>query len=86
MKDKILHILDVEVIKDFILKLEFNNGTVKIVDVKPLLTGPVFRPLNDPMFFAKVSIDPLAQTVVWPNGADLAPEALFELKSLESVA
>ena len=86
MKDDILHIRDVEVIKDFILKLEFNDGTVKIVDVKPLLTGPVFKPLNDPTFFAKVTIDPIAQTVVWPNGADFAPEALYELKSLESVA
>ncbi len=84
--DDILHILDVEVIKDFILKLEFDDGTVKIVDVKPLLTGPVFKPLKDPAFFAKVSIDPLAQTVVWPNGADFAPEALYGLESMESVA
>ncbi len=82
----ILHILDVEVMKDFILKLEFDDGSVKIVDIKPLLTGPVFKPLKDPAFFAKVTIDPIAQTVVWPNGADFAPEALFELKSIESVA
>ena len=82
----ILHILDVEVIKDFILRLEFDDGSVKIVDIKPLLTGPVFKPLKDPAFFAKVTIDPIAQTVVWPNGADFAPEALYELKSIESVA
>ena len=86
MKDEILHILDVEVVKEFILKLEFDDGTVKIVDVKSLLTGPVFEPLNDPAFFAKVAIDPIAQTVVWPNGADFAPEALYELKEVQSVA
>ena len=86
MKDDILHIIDVKVIRDYILKLEFNNGAVKIVDAKPLLTGPVFKPLNNPGFFAKVSIDPVAQTVVWPNGVDLAPEALFELKAVDSVA
>jgi hypothetical protein len=86
MENQILHILDVEVVKDFILKLEFNDGTVKAVDVRPLLTGTVFQPLHDPKFFSKVSIDPVAQTVVWPNGADLAPEALYELKALESVA
>ena len=82
----ILHVLDVEVIKDFILRLAFDDGTVKIVDVKPLLKGPVFKPLKDPVFFAKVTIDPIAQTVVWPNGADFAPEALYDLKSMDSVA
>jgi hypothetical protein len=82
----ILHVLDVEVIKDFILRIAFDDGTVKIVDVKPLLKGPVFKPLKDPVFFAKVTIDPIAQTVVWPNGADFAPEALYDLKSMDSVA
>ena len=86
MKNDILHILDVEVVKDSILRVEFDDGTVKIVDVGPLLTGPIFKPLKDPVFFAKVSIDPVAQTVVWPNGADFAPEALYELKSIVSVA
>lgn len=86
MADRILHILDVAVVTGFILKLEFDDGTVKSVDVKPLLTGPVFKPLHDLSFFAKVSIDPVSQTVVWPNGADFAPEALYELRSIESVA
>lgn len=86
MNNGILHILEVEVIRDFVLKVEFNDGVVKVVDVKPLMTGPVFEPLHDPAFFARVTIDPIAQTVVWPNGADLAPEALYELESLEHVA
>jgi hypothetical protein len=78
MNNGILHILEVEVIRDFILRIEFNDGTVKAVDAKSLLTGPVFEPLKDPQFFARVTIDPVAQTVVWPNGADPAPEALYE--------
>mgnify|MGYP001072880364 CR=1 FL=1 len=86
MNGNILHILEVEVVRDFILKVSFNDGTVKVVDTSPLLTGPVFKPLTDPDFFAKVTIDPIAQTVVWPNGADLAPEALYELAALEHVA
>ena len=52
---QILHILEVEVVRDFILRVEFNDGKVKTVDVKPLLTGPIFKALNDPDFFAKVS-------------------------------
>jgi hypothetical protein len=86
MNSGILHILEVEVIRDFVLKIKFNDGTVKVIEVKPLLTGQVFEPLHDPDFFARVTIDPVAQTVAWPNGADFAPEALYELTSLEHVA
>jgi hypothetical protein len=86
MKDDILHVLEVQVVRGFIVRIEFSEETVKVVDVKPLPTGPVFEPVNDPDFFARVAIDLLAQTVVWPNGADLAPEALYELESLEGAA
>ncbi len=47
------------------------------VDIEPLLSGEVFQPLRDPEFFAQVRVDPVLQTVVWPNGADLAPEYLY---------
>ena len=86
MNERILHILEVEVIGDFTLRIEFDEGTVKAVNAKPLLTGPVFEPVNDPDYFARLTIDPVAQTVVWPNGADLAPEALYALKSVNHAA
>lgn len=38
----------------------------------------VFEPLRDPKYFATVKVDPEAATVVWPNGADLAPETLYQ--------
>jgi hypothetical protein len=62
---------------DFRLILDFDDGTRKTVDSKPLLTGPLFAPLRDPAYFRRVSIDPVCGTVVWPNGADFAPEALY---------
>jgi hypothetical protein len=61
------------------LDLTFKDGTRKQVDLLPLLEGPVFEPLRDPVVFARVMLDPVAGTVVWPNGADVAPEALYEL-------
>jgi hypothetical protein len=64
-----------------LLDLTFKDGTRKRVDLRPLLEGPVFEPLRDPEYFARVELDPIAGTVVWPNGADIAPETLYELAS-----
>jgi hypothetical protein len=41
-----------------------------------LLTGELFEPLRDVDQFSKLTIYPISKTIVWPNGADLAPEAL----------
>lgn len=78
-KTEILHILSATVVGDFALDLEFDNGVKKTVNVEPLLRGPVFEPLRDPKSFAQATVDPICGTVVWPNGADLAPEALLDL-------
>jgi hypothetical protein len=53
------------------------------IRVSPLLCGPVFEPLRTAEYFAKGNLDTECGTVVWPNGADLAPEALFELPAIE---
>ena len=86
MRSEILHVLKATAVGDHRLAVEFSNGTRKTVDVGPLLTGPVFEPLRDPGYFNRVVVDPICGTVVWPNGADLAPEALYELAASESVA
>lgn len=79
----ILHVLKAHALKPHRLKLLFNDGTEKTVDVTPLLRGPVFKPLLSPTYFARVSVDPVAGTVVWPNGADFAPEALHLLPAVQ---
>jgi hypothetical protein len=79
----ILHILEAIVCGPHSLLLTFNNGTRKRVNVFPLLDGPIFEPLRDPAYFARVVVDPVLGTVVWPNGADFAPEALHELEAEE---
>lgn len=79
----ILRITSAELAGEFSLALRFNDGTHKVVNVEPLLEGPIFAPLKEPSYFAQVSLDPVCGTVVWPNGADYAPEALFELNEAD---
>ncbi len=71
----------VEHLGGYRLRLTFADGLVFDLDLTEKLNddvGPVFEPLRDPMFFAQASLDPELGTVVWPNGADLAPDALHE--------
>jgi hypothetical protein len=82
----ILHIVEAHVCGPSQLRLVFNDGTRKTVDLAPLLSGPVFEPLRDPAYFARGQLDPVCGTVVWPNGADFAPEALHELQAVERSA
>jgi hypothetical protein len=63
------------------LRLTFNDGITKQVNVRPLLEGTVFEPLRDPAYFASVTLDEVCGTVFWPNGADFAPEALHDLEA-----
>ena len=61
------------------MRIGFNDGLTKRVNVLPLLQGPIFEPLLDRTYFRRVLLDPVSGTVVWPNGTDLAPEALYDL-------
>jgi hypothetical protein len=79
MVKMILRIQKAEVRGLYRLWLSFNDGTLAEVDVLPLLGGPVFEALHDPAYFDQMSLDTVCGTVVWPNGADFAPEALYAL-------
>lgn len=71
----------VEHLGGYRLRLTFADGLVGDVDLADRLEvprGPMFEPLRDVEYFARVSVDPELGTVVWPNGADLAPEVLHE--------
>lgn len=65
----------VQALPTYRLSVEFDDGACGIVDLSEDLFGPMFEPLNDPEFFAKVQLDGRAPT--WPNGADVAPDALY---------
>ena len=76
---EILRVTDAKWVGGHRLSLHFNDDSAKVVDLWPLLKGPVFEPLRDEAYFAQGLLDPVCGTVVWPNGADLAPEALKAL-------
>ena len=61
---------------DYQIELVFNDGSIGTVDFAQWLTGPVFEPLKDREYFRRFFVD--GGTVAWPNGADIAPETLYE--------
>lgn len=81
----ILRITKATVCGPFRLRLTFNDGVEKVVDLKDELTGPIFQPLRDRTFFDQVVLDRVCGTVAWPNGADFAPEALHELPDCSKI-
>ena len=74
----ILHVIDVKYVRNYIIWVKFNDGIDGEVDLSAELEGEVFGPLKDKVLFKTVKVDPLLQTIVWDNGADLAPEFLYD--------
>lgn len=70
-------VVTVRVLRPYVLEVTFDDGEQRQVDMESLLRGEIFEPLRDPTYFAQVTVDPDAGTIVWPNGADLAPEFLY---------
>ncbi len=74
-----LHIKSVAYLQDYKLRLEFNNGVIKEVDLADVLHGQVFEPLRDLAIFRRVKVNADTETIEWSNGADFAPEFLYEI-------
>jgi hypothetical protein len=75
--EQLVDITGVEVVGEYRLRLTFEDGTIGDVDFGGRVWRGVFEPLSDPVYFARVAVDPEAGTIVWPNGADMAPEPLY---------
>ncbi len=65
-------------VRDYVVWLKFEDGTEGEVDLRQSLRGPVFEPLKDINYFKQVRVDSEIGTIVWPNGADIAPETLYD--------
>ena len=80
MIDMFLEISKAEYLGDYRIRLWFNNGEVRIVDLANSLRGEAFRPLHDLDYFKQFSIR--FNTIEWENGADFAPEDLYEIGAI----
>lgn len=67
--------IEVKPLENYELLLKFDNGEIKIFDVKPYINGAWYGELNNKNYFQSASVDGF--TVVWPNGQDLCPDELY---------
>lgn len=67
-----------EYLRDYQILVTFEDGKTGVVDLRHELWGEVFEPLRDIELFRRFRFDPDLDTIVWPTGADLAPEYLYE--------
>jgi hypothetical protein len=78
MQPMTLHVREAKHLRDYVIWLRFNDGAEGEIDLQGELEGEMFAPLKDHSLFQQFRVDPELQTVVWVNGADLAPEFLYE--------
>jgi hypothetical protein len=71
----LIRVTDVEYLKDYTMQLAFSDGTSKVIDFLPLLKGKMFEPLKDKTKFIQFGLN--YWTIEWYNGADIAPEFLY---------
>jgi len=78
-------IKEVRPLDNYQLGVTFEDGTQGIVGLEDRLFGPMFEPLRSQEFFQRAFVDEFG-VICWPNGADLAPDALYErLRAVESM-
>lgn len=71
-----VRVIEAKWVRGYVLHLRFSDGAEGEVDLKDELEGGVFEPLKDVGLFKSFRVHPELHTVVWPNGADFAPEFL----------
>ena len=80
-----LHVTAARYESGYKIWVEFSDGQSGVVDLEGDLWGPVFEPLRDTEAFKRFTVSEEFHTIVWENGADIAPEHLHEKLSKSSL-
>ena len=75
---ELIKVVRAKYIEGYKIEFQFNNGIIKTIDLSNEIYGEVFEPLKNIELFRRFKVDPDLQTIVWENGADLAPEFLYK--------
>ena len=74
----LLDVIEAKYIRDYTIWVKFEDGSEGEIDLSAELYGPIFEPLRDVRYFEQLRVDPELGTIAWPNGADFAPEFLYD--------
>ena len=77
MYHPIYKIISVHVTGLYEVRVRFDDGTEKTIDLEPVLRGEMYGQLRNEVLFQKVEVDPEVHTIQWPNGADFDPALLY---------
>ncbi len=72
-----IKIESVKVLKPYVIEMTFIDGTIRTINLEPILHGKMYGPLKDVDLFEKVQVNEEVSTIEWPNGADFDPETLY---------
>ena len=73
---KLVRVREVTPLEDYNCRIVFEDGTARIVNLKPYLHGPIFEPiLRDRNTFRRMQV--VEGTIAWENGADIDPDVLY---------
>lgn len=78
MDHPIYRVTSFELLGKHLLRVGFDDGLTREINLEPVLQGEIYGPLRDPAVFASVEIDPEIHTLVWPGGADFDPAILHD--------
>ncbi len=70
-------VASVSPLERYVVRVVFDDGEVRDVDIEPLLGGAVFQPLRDREEFVRVRVDERTRAIAWPSGADLDPDVIY---------
>ncbi len=71
-------VVQAEYVRDHVIHIRFSDGAEGDVNFENELDGEIFAPLRTVAYFKRFSLHPELHTITWPNGADFAPEFLYE--------